>query len=909
MEVRGARGRLKRWLIPVALVGVIITGLLVIPYLININTYRSRITSQLEQRLGRSVTLGPLGLSLVPSVKFQAADVIISDDPQFAQGPFIQARSVRLKVGLWSLLRGNPQVRSIELTGPVVAPIKNKEGTWNWSTLRPLKEPGREVAPMHIVIHDGRFTIIDRTPSPPSEQTYTSVDADIKNFSSRTASEVKLAITMPGEEAGQLEMEGTVGPIDPENVPRSPIDARMKMRQVELAGLEALLGRASSRQGRLTLDADLKGRLAEGLRAKGEIRAEGLRLVEGTEPSDIPLDAEFDLTARTQGQSDYAVKIASGGLNLGETRITITGQANQIPTNSTVDLQVKGDGISLEGLLESAHAFGFGPPKGTLAKGQANINIHATGPVKAITLNGQSQMRDLRFQSRELPQPIHVSQLNLTFEPSAITASPFRTALGERTTVDIASLSIRDYSQQPRLHLQIATQNARIEDLIEIAKSFGYRPEISGTGATSLRATIETSSGESAGATTVTGQGTISGAHIRTPQLTQPLGIQGADLTFTGDSVRATNLRAQLGQSQIIGWVQVKNFDRPSAVFDLRFNQLIVSEFRQLIAVGEATSDHNDVIAKQYASLVPQAFAQTKRGSSGIANLSGGGQLAIGRVVFDDIMATDLRSKVTLRGKAIDLNPLEFGLYGGRFQGPLSLSLAGAEPGIALSGGFSGVDINQFLSAASSLKNVIYGRANAALNLRGRGRQFDSIIRSLTGQGRLTVAEGKITSFDLERQIALIGQLTGLRAGGAGTIFRQLNAILRFANGKLLTENLRLELGQIKVIADGALQLGAPVTTDYDLLAQLNEQLTQRILPGDHLVPVVGNFFMAGRSLVVPLKMSGPLGQPRFSLNAELLRRRVTERFRRQPGRVVEDILDIFKRKEKSKPKEEERKP
>lgn len=64
---------------------------------------------------------------------------------------------------------------------------------------------------------------------------------------------------------------------------------------------------------------------------------------------------------------------------------------------------------------------------------------------------------------------------------------------------------------------------------------------------------------------------------------------------------------------------------------------------------------------------------------------------------------------------------------------------------------------------------------------------------------------------------------------------------------------------------------------------------------------------MEGQVLVVPLKMSGPLTRPRYSLNTEVLTKHITDRFRRQPEQAVEDILDIFKRKDKSKPKE--RKP
>lgn len=896
--------RSKKWLIPIAVVALIIVGLLVVPALIDVNAYRGQIASQLEERLGRSVTLGTLGLSLFPGVKIAVADAAIGDDPQFARSEFIKARSVRLSLGLWSLLTGDPEVRGIELTEPVVTLIKGKHETWNWSTLKPLQapEPSAELAPIDIVVHEGRFTIINRSQSPPTERTYTGVNVNIKDFSSRSESDFSVAMTMPGEAAGQLELEGTIGPMDATDFNRTPLDARVKMQQVELAGLEALFGQPSSRQGRITLDVEADGQLADGLDLQGEIKVEKLRLVENTEPADVPLEATFTIKATAQDKSDYVVDIASGELRLGETQVKITGRASQLPTNPTLDLQLQGDDIALAGLLESAHAFGFGPPKGTSVSGEATINVRASGPLKAVALNGQSEIQDLKFQIPELPQAIQVSELKLTFDPTAITASPFRTTLGERTTVDIASLSLRHYSQQPRVRLEVATQNAQVGDLIKMAESFGSRPEFSGTGVINLQATIETDLGETTNAMTITGQGNLRDARLQTPQLTQPLEVKAADLKFTGDSLRAENLRAQLARSQATGWVQVKDLAHPLATFDLQFDQLIVSELQQLLAARDTTRSAPPVGPR--TSVIPEALAQRKPPTSGLANFRADGQLASRRVVFDNLTASDLQSKVTLRNQVLNLDPLSFNLYGGRYEGQVRIDMTGSEPNVALGGRFAGVDVNQFLSAASSLKSVVYGRAGGTLDLRSCGRQFDSVVKSLTGQGRLSVTEGKITSFDLEEQIGLIGKLTGLPTGGAGTVFRQLNTTFRFTGGKMMTDSLRLEMGQIAVTGSGGLQLGDPVTTDYDLLARLNQELTKRVLPGGNVLTRVGNFFMEGQFMVVPLKMSGPITRPRFSLNADLLRRRMTDRFRQQPGEAVKDILDIFKRKDKSKEKE-----
>ena len=182
--------RSSKWFKPViaaAIVAVLLfAALLALPVLIDINTYRSQITSQLEQKLGRKVKLGALGLRVLPSVKVRVDELQISDDPQFAAlsqaggqagdqaGEFVKAKSVRLQLGLWNLLRGNPQVSGLELIEPEVTLIKTKENDsdkWNWSTLKALQTSGEqnaEQAAFDLRITNGSFKLIDRTATTPA---------------------------------------------------------------------------------------------------------------------------------------------------------------------------------------------------------------------------------------------------------------------------------------------------------------------------------------------------------------------------------------------------------------------------------------------------------------------------------------------------------------------------------------------------------------------------------------------------------------------------------------------------------------------------------------------------------------------------------------------------------------------
>src|SRR5262249_61537519 len=105
----------------------------------------------------------------------------------------------------------------------------------------------------------------------------------------------------------------------------------------------------------------------------------------------------------------------------GKTKAVVTGRVNRIPDDPSVDLQIKGDGVALDSLLESAYAFGFGPPPGTKASGAATANLRASGDARSMTLDGQGEIADLDFQNPSMPQAMTVSDLKLNCAPQQIT--------------------------------------------------------------------------------------------------------------------------------------------------------------------------------------------------------------------------------------------------------------------------------------------------------------------------------------------------------------------------------------------------------------------------------------------------------------------------------------------------------
>src|SRR5574337_83898 len=80
---RFARSPMRKLAITLVVLLVLgVAGALLLPYLLDVNSYRGRIQAELEQRLHRPVTLGQMQLKVVP-LAFKVDHVAIAEDPAF----------------------------------------------------------------------------------------------------------------------------------------------------------------------------------------------------------------------------------------------------------------------------------------------------------------------------------------------------------------------------------------------------------------------------------------------------------------------------------------------------------------------------------------------------------------------------------------------------------------------------------------------------------------------------------------------------------------------------------------------------------------------------------------------------------------------------------------------------------
>src|SRR5208283_597328 len=93
---------------PVVKIVLIVAALCIVlaialPLLVNVNSFRPEIESNLSAALGRPVKVGNLGLSVF-SGSVEADQLSVADDPKFSSAPFLQAKTLQVGVELIPLI-------------------------------------------------------------------------------------------------------------------------------------------------------------------------------------------------------------------------------------------------------------------------------------------------------------------------------------------------------------------------------------------------------------------------------------------------------------------------------------------------------------------------------------------------------------------------------------------------------------------------------------------------------------------------------------------------------------------------------------------------------------------------------------------------------------------------------------
>ena len=881
---RGTKGvPLRQLAIAVVVMVAVVVGLmLALPRLLDVNRYRGQVQTELQKRLNRPVQLGQLFLNVFP-LRVKAANVVIGEDPSYHSNvPFAQVDELDLRVKLFPLLRGNVQVKSLEMKRPRIELICNAQGVWNFSTAgnpptpvaprpRASQQPQQAAKERGVASHpngftlgelkisDGQIAVTDDQKHQP-RAVYDHIDVRLKDYAPGQPFSVDLAAHLPGGGSQTIRVSGNGGPINDANLARTPFRGTLRLVGVSLSAAQAFLNKSALEGTDATISGSTNLSNADGkLTVDGTLKLEKV-MIHGVEVG-YPISADFDLT---DDLTSDVLQIRKGAVKLGSTPVSLEGTIQTRPNPSVVDVNVSTSNVSIQEAARLAAAFGVAFSPNAKIAGQFTAKVHAQGPTSSLALTGNVYGRNLEITGKQIPQAVKVSAVDLNMTPQQIQSNLF-TATSGPTSLAV-QMTIANYtSNAPNADLFLKTINGRVDGLLNIAKAFnaGGVDGLSGSGAINLD--VHASGPiKNTDAMKFSGSGALQNASLKMPSLSKPINVHSADLQFTQNSVKLTNLSVSLGSTHASGYLNLANFKAPKLTFAFTADKLNVIELEQLVDESRPRPSPGKR-AEAFWSLVPTAEAAPAAAAppSFLQSATGTGTLAAGTILYEQTVLTSVHSNVTLNHGVIHLNPLTSQIYGGQENGNVTVDTRPNPMIYAVNTRLTNVDANQLLSSVSTVKNTLYGTLAATTNITFATPESGEIVDTLSGSVTMNLANGKIMKLDLPGELSKIGKFNGVAPKGY-TAVSQMSGTFNISNGVVQTNDMKATLDVGYMAATGAINL---VNQDLNLrvTAVLSKSFSQSV--GGTTVGGYLNTALANKDgeLVLPVIVTGTTNHPKVA--------------------------------------------
>jgi hypothetical protein len=133
-DVQGRQKKHRRlWLALAVLLAIL--AVLIVPPLVSVSRYTSRVTGLMAASLGRPVRLSSVRVRLLPRPGFVLYDLTVEEDPAFGAEPLLRANTVTAYIRLLSLWRGRMEISEVSVDEASVNLVRSPEGNWNLDPL------------------------------------------------------------------------------------------------------------------------------------------------------------------------------------------------------------------------------------------------------------------------------------------------------------------------------------------------------------------------------------------------------------------------------------------------------------------------------------------------------------------------------------------------------------------------------------------------------------------------------------------------------------------------------------------------------------------------------------------------------------------------------------------------------
>ncbi len=829
------------------------------------NDYKDFATQWVEQQTGRQLEVeGDLKLSFFPWLGVATGRLVLENAAGFDETAFASVENAAVQVKLLPLLRRRFEVDTVVLDGLIMNLARDRAGRGNWEDLREDRRAVRSGAP----------AATDRAPLNSIQVAGLRLQ-QATIYWRENVSEVRYVIRDLSVNTGALRAGQPVDVTIGLNLLGVEPQYNLDLQIAGTASIDPQLDAFTAPD--LSVEFDLKD-ASDGSRARGEAAASvaGSLRRRQVSLSDAALDAILidppgagvgkvklnALCSRADMDLDRQTLVMEGGRSdLGGIAATWRLQAEQLLQQPRLTGALAAPAAAWERALELA---GVRLPQGVA---RAELGTFHLAADFSYTAAGPLELRNARLTTLGL-----TASGNLTGGAGApltghVTVPRFAS---DRVSRAFAGLLPENLSAAELGPLAIDTRfsyaPARDELLLQDLNLMALGLEATGT----VKARPLTNSAAWTGQLTTR---RFSPRDLMT-RFSQPVpdtaddqaltrATVSSDLTVTSHGGQFSGLRLTLDDSVITGRFNVTDYADPTYDFNLTIDAIDVDRYLPPPA-ADAAGD-----AK------PITRDQVKVPTETLDGLQLSGAVAVGRLQLAGLRFADVSTAVQTGNGSARLSSAQAKLYGGQFDGNLSVDTRGGVPAMTLQGTATGLQIEPLLLALRGAANIT-GTGSFDLTLSGRGATVAQNMAAAAGNIQFALRDGAVKGFNLGQVLCRVYNAQKKLPGPTADVpnvtrFNLLRGSATVREGIATSRDIEAASSFLAVSGTGSLDLAAQGLS-YDLVAKLTNGIQ---IPGCQSMDAV-----VGES--IPFTVRGTISDPRIvpdfgRILEQAIRRRVEQ--------------------------------
>jgi AsmA protein len=357
--------------------------------------------------------------------------------------------------------------------------------------------------------------------------------------------------------------------------------------------------------------------------------------------------------------------------------------------------------------------------------------------------------------------------------------------------------------------------------------------------------------------------------NLRTPEMPVPLKDVTGQIILKGQDVEIPAVSGSLGSSTLnlraaiaraIPFAATGGKAVPEITFDLRCPHLVVDEFLP----------DPDVQTGASAGSGPTAADSSPPPIPPIPAMAGTGTVVVERITAMKLEARDFIAKIEMLENQLRVSEFSGDIYSGNLHGDASVELHGPAR-VRMSGSVHAdqVQANDFVSALTSFDDHLFGQLDLTGTFDATGLTPEEIRRTLTGDGHVSVAQGRLVNWDLARDLSKWIKFLEFE----DVDFNNMAIDFEIGDERVAMHPLKLNALDTWWEADGS--VGFDQTLDYRVVATLSRAATRRMQEQTSLTGLITTDI--GQAEIM-FFVTGNAKSPRFKWNTENIQEQAKDR-------------------------------